>query len=157
MSGEEEADQTSPAAAPSGDVTILDDEFGFVLRLAQIAVFKDLIATFKAYDLRPAEFTVLRRIAANPGLKQETLGEALRIQRPNVVTIIDQLEARDLVQRGNVPGDRRSYALTLTQAGRRLLADAEIAHAEYVRGERALIGPETLPTVLAALKRLAHI
>jgi DNA-binding MarR family transcriptional regulator len=152
-----ESDATRPAPVKDAEVTILEDEFGLALRLAQIAVFKDLIATFKACDLRPAEFTVLRRIAANPGLKQESLGESLRIQRPNVVTIIDQLEHRGLVQRGAVPGDRRSYALVLTAKGRKLLAEAEIAHAAYIRREHALIGPDILPILVAALKRIANI
>jgi DNA-binding MarR family transcriptional regulator len=111
----------------------LETQVGFLLRLAQVAVFKDLITALKPFDLRPTDFSVLLVIEATPGLKQQEVGEALRIQRPNVVTILDQLQGRGLVLRGAVPGDRRSYALTLTPEGATLLAKAKAAHARHDR------------------------
>lgn len=41
-----------------------------------------------------------------------------------MVVILDGLEERGLVQRRDRPGDRRSYALGLTPAGRELLERA---------------------------------
>jgi DNA-binding MarR family transcriptional regulator len=115
----------------------LETTVGFVLRLAQVAVFKDLLAALKSFDLRVTDLSVLLVIEATPGLQQRAIGEVLRIQRPNLVTIIDQLEARGLVRRGAVPGDRRAYALSLTPEGETLLGKAKIVHAQH---DRKVIG-----------------
>ncbi|MFZ0268975.1 MarR family winged helix-turn-helix transcriptional regulator [Caulobacter sp.] len=135
----------------------LETQVGFLLRLAQVAVFKDLIAELKPYDLRPTDFSVLVVIEATPGLKQQEIGEALRIQRPNVVTILDQLQARGLVLRGAVPGDRRSYALTLTPEGRALLIKARAAHARHDRKLSGVLAGLDKTVLIDALERIAAI
>jgi DNA-binding MarR family transcriptional regulator len=60
-------------------------------------------------------------IDANPGLKQAELARAVRLDRSTVVSTIDKLERRKLVQRKRVKDDRRTNALVLTEAGRELL------------------------------------
>ena len=51
-----------------------------------------------------------------------------RIQRANMVTLINALEERGVVERQAVAADRRSNALVLTAEGRRLLRKAADAH-----------------------------
>lgn len=135
----------------------LETQVGFLLRLAQVAVFKDLIAGLKPYDLRPTDFSVLLVIEATPGLKQQAVGEALRIQRPNLVTILDQLQGRGLVLRGAVPGDRRSYALSLTPEGKALLAKAKAAHARHDRKVSGALAGLDKAVLIDALERIAAI
>jgi DNA-binding MarR family transcriptional regulator len=135
----------------------LETQVGFLLRLAQVAVFKDLIAELKPFDLRPTDFSVLLVIEATPGLKQQEVGEALRIQRPNVVTILDQLQGRGLVLRGAVPGDRRSYALTLTPEGKALLVKAKAAHARHDRKLSGALKGLDKAALIDALERIAAI
>src|SRR5690349_13541952 len=103
------------------DMAGLDGQIGFALRLAQVAVFNDLLGALKESDLRLTDFSVLLLIGANPGISQQAIGEALRIQRPNLVTIVDALQQRGLVRRDPAPQDRRSYALSLTGPGGKLL------------------------------------
>ena len=135
----------------------LDAQIGFVLRLAQVAVFKDLIEALRPFGLRPTDFSVLLVIEATPGLKQQAVGEALSIQRPNLVTIIDQLEGRGLVKRGAAPGDRRSYALTLTRDGAALLAQAKAAHTQHTDRVTAALDGLDKHMVLQALGRIARM
>jgi len=154
----EQGIETLEAARSGGiDMAGLDDQLGFILRLAQVAVFKDLLEALKPYALRLADFSALLVIEANPGLKQQTLGEALRIQRPNLVAIIDQLEDRGLVERGATPGDRRSYALTVTAAGAALLVEAKAAHARHEGRVAAALGPADKDGMLQALGRIAAL
>ncbi len=143
------------AASNGVDMAGLDSQIGFILRLAQVTVFKDLLTALKPLDLRLADFSALLIIEANPGLKQQALGEALRIQRPNLVAIIDQLEERGLVKRGAAPGDRRSYALALTPAGVVLLAEAKAAHARHEALVAAAVGSKDADALLGALQRIA--
>jgi len=145
------------AEAPGGLLGGLDAQVGFVLRLAQVAVFKDLIEALRPFSLRPTDFSVLLVIEATPGLKQQAVGEALSIQRPNLVTIIDQLEGRGLVKRGAAAGDRRSYALTLTAEGAALLAEAKVAHTAHSERVTAALGGIDKRLVLEALSRIARM
>ncbi|HET6971487.1 MAG TPA: MarR family transcriptional regulator [Phenylobacterium sp.] len=149
----EAADADSPGVALGG----LDAQVGFVLRLAQVAVFKDLIEALRPFGLRPTDFSVLLVIEATPGLKQQAVGEALSIQRPNLVTIIDQLEGRGLVKRGAAPGDRRSYALVLTSDGEKLLAQAKTAHLKHADRVTAALGGIDRKMLLEALTRIARM
>lgn len=135
----------------------LEITVGFLLRLAQVAVFKDLLAALKPFDLRVADLSVLLVIEATPGTQQGAIGEALRIQRPNLVTIIDQLEARNLVRRGSVPGDRRAYALSLTPEGQALLRKAKAAHARHGRKVLDALGDFETERMLDALRRIAAL
>ena len=135
----------------------LETTVGFLLRLAQVAVFKDLLAALKPFDLRVTDLSVLLVIEATPGLQQRAIGEVLRIQRPNLVTIIDQLEARGLVRRGSVPGDRRAYALSLTTEGEALLQRAKVAHDQHGRKVLDALGDFETERMLAALRRIAAL
>lgn len=150
----ERADAVGEGAVSLGG---LETQVGFLLRLAQVAVFKDLLAALKPFDLRVTDLSVLLVIEATPGLQQRAVGEVLRIQRPNLVTILDQLQARGLVQRGAVPGDRRSYALSLTPEGSALLQKAKAAHARHDRKVTAALGDLEKDKILAALERIAAI
>jgi DNA-binding MarR family transcriptional regulator len=135
----------------------LETTVGFVLRLAQVAVFKDLLAALKPFDLRVTDLSVLLVIEATPGLQQRVIGDMLRIQRPNLVIILDQLQARGLVRRDPVPGDRRSYALSITPEGAALLRGAKAAHAAHDRKVLEALGGLEKERMLAVLERIAAI
>lgn len=150
-------EQRQEASAVGVSLGGLETQVGFLLRLAQVAVFKDLIAALKPFELRPTDFSVLLVISASPGLKQQAVGEALRIQRPNLVTILDQLQGRGLVQRGAVPGDRRSYALTLTPEGEALLVKAKTAHTRHDRKVSSALAGLDKAALIDALERIAAI
>jgi DNA-binding MarR family transcriptional regulator len=134
----------------------LDQQLGFALRLAQVAVFKDLLDALAPCGLRLAEFSALTVIAANPGLNQQALGGALSIQRPNLVVLLDRLEARGLIRRGALPGDRRAYALTLTAEGQTLLAQASRIHAEHERKITSALSEADRRLMLRILKQITR-
>lgn len=75
-----------------------------------------------ALDLTPQHAGVIRIIAAFPGINQRALASHLGIFPSRLVTLLDQLEQRGLVERRPDPDDRRHHALYLTAGGRRILA-----------------------------------
>lgn len=103
------------------DRGLLPDLVGYQLRLAQLAIFKDLKRTLQPYPISPGLFGVLVLIDANAGMKQTELAKAVHLDRSSVVSVIDNLETMKLVQRRAANGDRRSKALFLTAEGKRLL------------------------------------
>ncbi len=135
----------------------LERRLGYALRRAQIAVFRDFFESFEAFDIRPGQYSILTVIERNPGLKQSEVSEALGIKRANFVAMIDELEARKLVRRAPTPNDRRSYALVLTEKGKRLMGEL---HAVAERHERRIVdalGAETHRRLFAPLNALARI
>jgi DNA-binding MarR family transcriptional regulator len=100
---------------------LLPGLIGYQLRLAQLAVFGDFAAELKDFDISPGRFGVLVLISANPGMTQSLLAAATQLDRSTMVAVIDQLEARGLVERRASPTDRRSNALVLTVEGEKLL------------------------------------
>lgn len=147
------------AAGPAAGVDLggLPGFIGYALRRAQIAVFDDFIRSLAAVDLRPAQFSVLLVIDRNPGLKQSQVSAALGIQRTNFVAMVDELEARGLARREPVPGDRRSYALVLTDAGRAHLRKAMALQASHEARMAAALGPGGRDTLLSLLAALASV
>jgi DNA-binding MarR family transcriptional regulator len=153
--------QSEPKADAPVDKPIdmhgVEDQIGFVLRLAQLAVFKDIFETLSPFGLRPSDFSALRVIAANPRLKQQDIGLKLSIKRPNLVGLMEDLEKKGYVQRRVVPGDRRSYSLTLTKAGQDVLDRAEEAHKQHQARLREALGDNDPLVLLTGLRRLAQL
>jgi len=118
-------------------------------------VFQNFVQAMAGHDVTPGQFGVLQVIAANPGLSQTELGNAIGIDRSTVVAVIDRLEGRDLVVRAPSPHDRRSYALRLSEHGAAVLAELEArvrAHEEEIaRG----LAPAERRTLIDLLSRLA--
>lgn len=92
---------------------------GYQLRLAQRAIFADFADAVDDAGISPGLFGILVVIEANTGLTQQALADAAHLDRSTMVTVIDKLEHRGLVERR--AADRRSNGLFLTPAGAKLL------------------------------------
>jgi len=143
------ADSGNGVAGPV-DLSTLPQSLGYVLRRAQLAVFKNFKATFDDVDITPAQYSVLSIIESNPGLKQTQVSDALGIKRANFVSLLDTLEARGLAERAPA-ADRRSYALFLTPSGRKLMKSLHALNLEHETRIAASIGPEQRAELLALL------
>ena len=74
-------------------------------------------------DLAPPHAGMLRAVAANPGSSQQNLAAVLGMVPSRLVPLLDDLEARGLVERRDHADDRRLYALFLTDKGAKAMAD----------------------------------
>src|ERR1700759_5563669 len=96
---------------------------GVAILLAQLGRhsadrFTELIAEL---NLTGPQAAILRAIAGEPGRSQQALSEQLGLLPSRVVAFVDELEQRGLLQRRRNPGDRRLYALYLTEQGNDLM------------------------------------
>jgi DNA-binding MarR family transcriptional regulator len=77
--------------------------------------------------LRPRHLVALTVIRGREGITQQELSGTLEMDGTNVVGLLNELEAEDLIERRRSPKDRRRHVVALTDAGAKRLADAERA------------------------------
>lgn len=133
------------------DDSTLRQFVGYGMKRAFNVLHGELVETLKPFDLRMVTYSALVMIVENPGLRQYQLADALEIERPNLVAIIDELESRALVVRERIPTDRRSYALLPTAAGKQLCDKALRADAASEARILATLDEKTKATLIEAL------
>jgi DNA-binding MarR family transcriptional regulator len=104
------------------DLGHLDQHLGYFVRRLQVMIFRDFIRTLAPMTLRPAQYSVLLLIEANPGSSQAAIGRALGIERARLARLLHDLQGRGWIERRAVNGDARSHALFLRAEGSRALA-----------------------------------
>ncbi|MBB5697507.1 MarR family winged helix-turn-helix transcriptional regulator [Sphingomonas yantingensis] len=135
-------------------LTLLGSFAGYFLRRASQRFAAGFADTVGPMGMRQVLFGVLTVIHDNPGIRQGAAGEALGIQRANMVSLVNELVDRGLVERRVSESDRRAFALELTPAGKVLVEQG----VERIRGnEDELLAPLTPTerrTLLDLLSRL---
>ena len=131
---------------------------GVAFLLAQLgahaaALFAERI---RPLQLTPPQAGVLRRLAQFPGQSQRELADALGMHAPRLVAMIDELEDRGLVARDRDPEDRRNYAISLTDDGRRLLTELGRVAAQHEQAITAGLDEDERVQLLALLRRIAE-
>ncbi len=112
------------AAAPAEKLELgqLDRHLGYFLRRLQIWVFQNFIQTLDTLKIRPAQYSVLLIIEANPGRSQAAIGQALGIERARLSRLLHELERRKWIARLASGNDARLRCLHLTVDGEKALA-----------------------------------
>jgi long-chain acyl-CoA synthetase len=77
-------------------------------------------------DLSLAQYRLLGNLSDGPS-QASTLAERLIVSRPSITALADGLVERGLVTRQGSDGDRRRVMHVLTEAGRKMLVDADAA------------------------------
>jgi DNA-binding MarR family transcriptional regulator len=126
--------------APNIDLGGLDRFTGYVVRRAQVWIFQDFKRALKELDMTPAQFSVMKIVAANPGIAQARVAEVLCIERARLVQMLDRLEAPRFIDRTRSATDRRSHALHLTAEGARMLERLQERIEAHERNVVARIG-----------------
>lgn len=127
---------------------------GYQLRMAQIAIFRDFAQALGEFDVTPGLFGVLVIIEANPDLKQSDVARAARLDRSTVVSVVDNLERRGLVERRAAANDRRSNALRLTAAGHALLLQLKQRVDEHEQRLVAHLDPSERDILVTLLQKI---
>jgi DNA-binding MarR family transcriptional regulator len=134
---------------------VLNDHLGYFVRRLQIWVFQDFMRALARVDIRPAQYSVLVVVEANPGLSQSDIAEFLGIERARLVRLLDRLEKRGLTERRASPRDRRSHALYLTRDGQRALKKIKLRAAEHEAQLAAKLGPEKRKLLIEMLREFS--
>lgn len=119
------------------------------------AVSKGFKGILEPFELHPREFAVLRAVGVQEGQTQQALGDRLQIPRSRMVSILDELETRGLLERRPNPADRRVHEIHLTDAGRNVLEQAFQKAVQYEQEVTALLAPDEREHLLDLLERIS--
>jgi DNA-binding MarR family transcriptional regulator len=111
----------------STGIAALHERIPFLLSQLGVYLAEDFVRRLEPLGVEPRTYAVLKALIEHDGQSQRELSTQLRIHRNVMVTVIDKLEGQGLVKRMPHPGDRRAFAVTLTEKARELLPmlDAE--------------------------------
>ncbi|MFD4548004.1 MarR family winged helix-turn-helix transcriptional regulator [Streptomyces sp. NPDC058466] len=130
------------------------------LRLAVGRIARRMRQAHAVGDLTLSERSVLARLDLDGAESPGVLAELERVRPQAMATTLASLEERGLVSRRPDPADRRRAVMTLTDAGRKVLADrrsesvqnlAAVLEGDFTPAER-----EKLLELLPLLDRLAE-
>jgi DNA-binding MarR family transcriptional regulator len=106
---------------PSTGIAELHERIPFLLSQLGVYLAEDFVHRLEPLGVEPRTYAVLKALIENDGQSQRQLSAQLGIHRNVMVTVIDKLEQQGLVKRMPHPGDRRAFAVTLTDQARELL------------------------------------
>lgn len=109
---------------------------GYHLRRAFGAFAADFANAVEGTGMRQVLVGILAVVSGSPGINQGAVGRVLGIKRANMVSLINELVDLKLIARVVDPSDRRAFSLTVTDAGRKMLADCM---AKIEAHERAML------------------
>ena len=98
---------------------------GYLLTRAAQKCRSHFDALAEPLGIHGRHFAVLALLGEEKPLAQVEIGERLGIDRNTVVLLLDDLEGQELVTRRRDPSDRRAHCVSLTDAGRGKLSQAE--------------------------------
>ena len=146
------------ATAPAGRPDPLPSRaFGPAFLLAQLGShaahsFAERLAKL---HLAPAHSGILFILANTPGLTQQALAGRLGMVPSRLVTLLDELGTRGLIQRASDPDDRRRHALILTDRGKKTLAAIADISREHQRLLLAALSEPEQQQLASLLQRVA--
>jgi DNA-binding MarR family transcriptional regulator len=147
----QQAAQQHPRREPL-DLGVLNGHLGYFLRRIQVWVFQDFLQTLAPLKIRPAQYSVLSVIEANPGSSQSDVADFLGIERARLARMLDRLEKRGYAERRASPRDRRSHALYLTRDGQKALKRIKALAAQHEAHLAAKLGPEKRQIMIDLLR-----
>lgn len=113
-----------------------DDPYLSLLRPlveAYLAFYRVGNRHIQSLGLTPGQFDVIAELEGTEGLTCAQLSEHTLTTKGTLTGVLDRLEHRGLVERGQVGGDRRVTRVKLTPKGMDLFHQVFPAHAEFMR------------------------
>jgi MarR family transcriptional regulator, lower aerobic nicotinate degradation pathway regulator len=130
---------------------------GYLFRRMQQIAVAIFMEECRAYDLTPVQYAALIAIRTHPGIDATRLSAVIAFDRSTLGSVIERLQAKQLIERKSAAEDKRVKLLHLTRSGATLLRDItpSVDHAQ-VRMLQPL-KPTDRKALLALLAQLVDL
>jgi DNA-binding MarR family transcriptional regulator len=98
----------------------------FLLKRMGFALKERALAAYEPTGLTPYDHGVLSLLEEDPRETQAQIADALGYDRSHLVGVLDDLEARGLIERRRDPADRRRHLVSLTAEGKQAVAKLRV-------------------------------
>jgi len=142
------------SAVDQVDTRYLQTLLGYNARRAALTIIEGFLERMAEFGLRPVDFSVMSVIQHNPGVTSRQLCAALNLLPPNLVGLVQSLEARGLIERHPHPADGRAMGLHPTEQGRSLMVQAEQAATDLEIERSARLTAAQRKTLLDLLQKI---
>jgi MarR family transcriptional regulator, lower aerobic nicotinate degradation pathway regulator len=112
-------------------------------------------AVLAPLGLRPRHLVALTVLRHLGGSTQQALATTLAMDATNIVGLLNELEAENLIERRRSPEDRRRHLVELTDAGAQRLTKAECALAQVDEEVLGALDPSQRETLYNLLQLAA--
>ncbi|QGW84117.1 MarR family winged helix-turn-helix transcriptional regulator [Variovorax paradoxus] len=151
--------KAEPAAPGNGksdrlDARMLEALVGYNARRAWLIISGVFAERMAPYGLKQIDFSVLSLLAHNPGATSRQLCNALDILPPNLVSLVATLDSRGLIERKPHPHDGRAVGLHLTEAGDKLIREAEQTVTQLEADASARLTARERETLIRLLQKI---
>jgi len=117
-------------------------------------VEREWTLAYKPFDLTPPQGFVLRVVLNKPGMLNRELAELLGIARPTATRLLDNLDAKQLIERRPSEGDGREWNIFPTEAALALKVPITKASAEVAKRVREQVGGERFDDIVGAMRQI---
>ena len=151
--------KAEPAAPGNGksdrlDARMLEALVGYNARRAWLIISGVFAERMAPYGLKQIDFSVLSLLAHNPGATSRQLCNTLDILPPNLVSLVATLDSRGLIERKPHPHDGRAVGLHLTEAGDKLIREAEQTVTQLEADASARLTARERETLIRLLQKI---
>lgn len=142
------------ASAGALNTDYLETLLGYNARRAALRVIGQSAQEMAQYDLKPVDFSVMSVVHHNPGVTSRQLCASLDILPPNLVKIVQSLEAREWLVRLPHPHDGRAVGLHPTDKGIALMQEAEARISALEKIVASQLSPAQQEQLISLLRKI---
>lgn len=145
--------RTAEIAPPSEESYALDDQPGFLLRVA-LKTHTTFFTAKMVESLTAPQFSTLAKLREVGPCSQNYLGRLIHYDSATITGVINRLKTRGLIESIVDPLDRRRVAIDLTENGREVADEAIAAIKEISKETFSPLTPAEHATLTALLKKV---
>ena len=147
---------TQSRKAPSQPLSVglLPNLLGYNVRRAEIALWRDFSRTVGEGEVRPALFSLMILVEANPGVAQIDIANQLDIDKATIVGLVQGLQKRQCVVCRQSEVDRRRQGIYLTERGQKELNQLRQEMLDHETRFTRLFSAQELAQLFTLLRRI---
>lgn len=131
-----------------------EEIYGYSITKTSRSILRFLTVQLKSFSITPEQWTVLKRVYENDGIKQKELSIHTDKDPATLAKILDILERDQIIIRKTNHTDRRSYFIFITEKGAQLRNTIYIHLEEVFKQLLEGISNEELTVFSKVLKRI---